>query len=491
MPNIIGDDQISTEMAPGFKPTVIDSGFDPLPISALGDRDFEFLAYSLVKAEIDAGTHTGFTSVALMQGVGERGRDCVLYRDSRVAGLIQCKKYTSRINKTQILKELLKFSLFALLDSSICPHPDQFTYHFYVSSDLTEPAINLIGTYQEQIKNEIASGTINKHMADVAEEYESFTPFRDNLPIDKVNNLLQKFVVNVSTGLDLTQRLYAQPEILKNFFSVKVMASHENLKQVLRETLSDSGIPFLTDDDLKHIQQRVTSASEEHRISLGNIDFFGFSVAFFRSLSRSEFKELIEKITGVRIFLDAKLFNFLQSEIMKRVFDEITVKLLHTGKIHPFSIGLAAPYLAKRLSPLVMSGSIPDSLLGKYSPASSKSSADILSEVSKVLFDASERIMRGDHSQLTGDAPIIAQKMTLYRHMHQGFSKIQDAKDRLAIDLPVITPAIEKIEADIGALISKSRTVLIGDSSFFDDKDRIKKLAKSLGEIGELGEKSH
>jgi hypothetical protein len=75
--------------------------------------------------------------------------------------------------------------------------------------------------------------------------------------------------------------------------------------------------------------------------------------------------------------------------------------------------------------------------------------------------------------------------------MHQGFSKIQDAKDRLAIDLPVITPAIEKIEADIGALISKSRTVLIGDSSFFDDKDRIKKLAKSLGEIGELGEKSH
>lgn len=473
-------------MAPGYKPVVIDSGFDPLPLSAVSDRDFELLAYSLVKAEIAADLHPELTNVALMQGVGERGRDCVLYQDSRIVGLIQCKKYIGRINKTQVLKELIKFSLFALQDNAICPDPGRFNYHFYVSSDFTEPAIDLLGKYRDQIKSEISSGSIKKHLTEVADEYESFRPFRDNLPIREASEFLEKISVEVSIGVDLTRRLYAQPEILRNFFNVKMVIAVDEADQLLRKALEDSGIRFLTDSDLKHIQQRVTSAKSEHRVSLGFVDFFGFSIDFFKSLKRDEFRELIECIAGVRVFLDAKLFTFLQSEITKRVFDEITAKLLHNGKVHPFSVGLAAPYLVKRLSPIVASASIPDSLLGKYFPDSSKSRDEVVKEVSETLFDSSNRVMHGDYSRLVGDAPTIEIKKKLYAHMHQGFSNIQDAKDRLSLDLPIIMSALDKIEADIGSLISSSRTVMISDSSFFNDNDRVEKMVKSLGAIGEL-----
>lgn len=489
MPYIFAENQIAAEMAPGYKPVLIDSGFDSLPLSSLSDRDFELLSYSLAKAEISASLHPKFTNIALMQGVGERGRDCVLYQESRIAGLIQCKKYIGRINKTQVLKELIKFALFALLDNAICPDPSQFNYYLYVSSDFTEPAIDLLFKYRDKIRIEISSGVTNKHLAGVVEEYEAFRPFRDNLPTGEVNEFLQKISVEASIGVDLTRRLYAQPEILRNFFNVKMVIAVEEADQLLRKALEDGGIRFLTDSDLNHIQQRITSAKSEHRVSLGFVEFYGFSVDFFKSLKRAEFKELIERIADVRLFLDAKLLTFLQSEITNRVFDEITAKLLHTGKIHPFSVGLAAPYLVKRLSPTVASSSIPGTSLAKHFPGDSKSRDEIVKEVSDILFDSSDRVMHGDYSQLVGDAPTIEIKKKLYAHINQGFLNIQDAKDRLNLDLPVIMPVLDKIEADIGDLISSSRTVMISDSSFLNDKGRSEKMIKSLDEIGELRDK--
>ncbi|KUY95473.1 hypothetical protein WS50_29310 [Burkholderia territorii] len=103
-----------------------------------------------------------------------------------------------------------------------------------------------------------------------------------------------------------------------------------------------------------------------------------------------------------------------------------------------------------------------------------------------MLFAVSERIMNGDLSQLVGDDAVVAKKIVLYRHLHQGFSNIDDARNRLKADLPTLLPAIEKIEKDIADLMSQSRTIVISDSSFFDDEDKIKKMSKTLGEIGEL-----
>ncbi|WP_155623953.1 hypothetical protein [Burkholderia territorii] len=486
MAEIIQDEQITAEMAPGYKPTVVDAGFDPLPLSELGDREFELLAYSLVKSEILSGSHPKVSKIALMQGVGERGRDCVLYHEGVVVGLIQCKKYTSRISQPQVVKELVKFVLFSIIDDSILPNPEGFTYNFYASSDFTGVALDFLGNYKDKIKEEIGSGNIKKYIEAAIEEYESLSPLKEKPPIDEVSTRLQKLTVDWSTGVDLTRRLYARPEVLRSFFNVKMMVSIDDAEHMMRKLLAESGLKFLTDEDLKHLQARITSANSDHRVSFGFVEFYGFSVEFFKSLNRAEFKDLMDKVTSLRVFMDEKLLRFLQSEVMKRIFDEITVPLIYTQKVHQFSVGLAGPYLIKRLSPIIAAATVPNALRQKYSPDSLKSSSDIVNEVSEMLFAVSERIMNGDLSQLVGDDAVVAKKIVLYRHLHQGFSNIDDARNRLKADLPTLLPAIEKIEKDIADLMSQSRTIVISDSSFFDDEDKIKKMSKTLGEIGEL-----
>lgn len=32
-----------------------------------------------------------------MQGVGERGRDCTLFKENKICGLVQCKKPTGEL----------------------------------------------------------------------------------------------------------------------------------------------------------------------------------------------------------------------------------------------------------------------------------------------------------------------------------------------------------------------------------------------------------
>ena len=86
------DEQINIEAQSGYRPWTIDSGIGLLPFSELGDREFELLCYLLVKNEIEDRKHKNISSISLMQGVSERGRDCVLYHNGVVSGLIQCKK---------------------------------------------------------------------------------------------------------------------------------------------------------------------------------------------------------------------------------------------------------------------------------------------------------------------------------------------------------------------------------------------------------------
>lgn len=133
----ISDEQIKIESEAGFKPLTIESGIALLPFSELGDREFELLSYLLVQEEINNSKYSNIDGISLMQGVSERGRDCVLYNQGKVAGLIQCKKYTGRLTKPQALKEIIKFLLFATLDESLLPDPDNFEYKLYVSNDLT------------------------------------------------------------------------------------------------------------------------------------------------------------------------------------------------------------------------------------------------------------------------------------------------------------------------------------------------------------------
>lgn len=324
----VSDAQVEKEASSGYKPPAIESGVMNLPLSELGDREFELLVYLLIKAEIEAGSQLPFTSISLMQAVGERGRDCVLYSNEAVAAVVQCKKYANRLSRPQVLKELIKFLLFSTLDQSILPDPNNFEYKLYVSNDLSEPAITLINSYTSEIQKDISSNNIFKYVSDLVAEYESFSAYRNHPPVKNVVELLKRIRVSYCTSTDLTTRIHHQKNILNNFFRVQKVISLEGADTLIRTAMDDYGVRFLTDDDLKALQTRIGSIPKEYRIKLGMVDFFGFNLDFFRYLNGAKLQELLDAIVSITKVLDKELFNFLISEIDKYVLERITLKLL-------------------------------------------------------------------------------------------------------------------------------------------------------------------
>lgn len=476
----ISNEQINIEAKSGYKPWTIDSGIGLLPFSELGDREFELLCYLLVKNEIEDGKHENITSISLMQGVSERGRDCSLYDDGVVSGLIQCKKLQGRISRPQALREIIKFLLFSIIDRDLLPKPESFEYKLYVSNDLAETTNSLIHSYLTEIEKEIESKSIDKYTKDVVSEYESFKKFENNEPISEIISLLRKINVTASNSIDLTSRVLKYESLLSLFFNVKTVIDLESADKVVRNALDDYGLKYLTDEDLKQLQNRIAHTKEENRINLGFVDFFGYNKEFFKSLNGEPFKEVMESVASVTNLLDKYLMEFISSKIHELTIEKVTLELLNLRKIHPFSVGVVSPYLFQRLSLKVLSKKLPKVLATKFHKQASLSKMELIDSISMQLFDTSERIMNGDFSQLVGTPEDIEFKKRIYAHSHVGFKGIEDAKVTFAQDMKVIMPTLDVIEATINELLQEDRTVVIKDASFFDNNDEMKQIAKTL-----------
>lgn len=480
----VSDSQLQTELKGGYRPEIVEPAILNLPFELLGDRQFETLAYLLMKKEIASGKHTDFDDVALMQGVGERGRDCVLFARSEVRGLIQCKKLSTRLTRPALLREMVKFLLNACLDQSILPAPDSFSYLLFAPGDFTGEAIDLIHSYPAQIDVEIDNGNIDRYVQDALEEYESFRSFRTNPPNKQVRDLIKRIRVAGFNGLDISDRVNCETEVLRSFFTVKTIVSVEEADAVLRKALDDHGLKLLTDDHLRDIKERISDIPPEQRVSLGFTDLYGYSIDFFKALEPNALKELVTAISMVRTTLDGLLMAYVAAEINKRIFNEISIPLLRTMKVHPYSVQLAAPYLHLRMIALTAAGVTPEALRSKYFPDTVKTSEQLITDVSQRLLATSARILTGDYSQVVfateSDREL---KLRLFKHTHEGLKDVEAAEARLKIDIPILRPILDKIERDIKATISPTRTVMIGDSTFFDDKAKVARVAQSLQDM--------
>jgi hypothetical protein len=120
------------------------------PYCDLDDRDFERLVYLLHHNEIGHGTGYEFDEVRLMQGVGERGRDCTLYLDAKCVGVIQCKRLATNLDRPTLGKEIIKFALNSILDKSLRGTEADFRYIVAVARGFSEPAVKLRDEWNTQ-----------------------------------------------------------------------------------------------------------------------------------------------------------------------------------------------------------------------------------------------------------------------------------------------------------------------------------------------------
>ncbi|MDB5199171.1 MAG: hypothetical protein JWO92_1134 [Chitinophagaceae bacterium] len=132
----------------------------PLPIGGginynllPSDKRFEELLYTIYKQKIenDETWNTLFDDIYLTAASGDSGADCILYKDGKAKGVIQCKKYAKNIDKTEVSKEILKFLLYTIVDNGLMPDAENFHYYFSVSKGFSKTAIELIENFNEEI----------------------------------------------------------------------------------------------------------------------------------------------------------------------------------------------------------------------------------------------------------------------------------------------------------------------------------------------------
>lgn len=222
-------------------PTALDSGVQAFPFGELSPFDFEVLVRFLLQHELQHQNLHRFTSVAQMPGVGDRGRDFTLFRDGVICGAVQCKKLKARFTKRMLIRELVKFSMHALLDPSLIPDRDDFTYHFYLAGELTESATLLVHGYPIGIDAEIENGSIAQAVGAHIGDHQAFRHFLDAYDVNEVAALLRGLSVSVFTQCELARRLQDAPHLISTFFRVQTVIDYAGAQVLLRQALTDCG----------------------------------------------------------------------------------------------------------------------------------------------------------------------------------------------------------------------------------------------------------
>lgn len=467
----VSNEEIELEAKTGFRPRAMDAGCQELPLCDLSDREFEILTYHLLNIEIKNGDHEGYDSISLMQGVGERGRDCVIYNNGNIAAVVQCKKYQNNVTKPSFLKELIKYLLHCTLDGTLFDE-NKINYLFYVSKSLTEPAIALTNQFTKEINKEIDSGVIREYITSVVNDYASFEAYVDNEPFDEIERLLKKTNVKACHGTDLSLRIQNNPQLLQRFFKVISVIDRESNIEDLKNLLEEVGLPTLTDVDLKHLQKRINSIEPEKRANFGSFDFYGYDREFLKSLSVDELGELFKLISNITLFMNKKLFNYLSNKVTELTLKEITIPLINKGLIHPYSVNIATMYLTQRSSKHIVEGVWPDHLHRKYHPEHFMPKNKLIDKIIDGLLESSRKYLNGDYSLMKGTPDEISFKInTLFPSFHRGLNTLDDINQQIEKDLKLLNPIIDKIESNISTLLKSEKTIVIKDCDLFSNKD--------------------
>lgn len=359
--NIIKPADIEKESAKIVAQDIIDPSYSSLPLYELSDREFEILIYSLFKEKISKNDWPESFSdqISLMSGVAERGRDCVLYKNDKVSGIIQCKQYKNPYSRPNLLEELTKFLLYSILDEDLIPDIDDFIYFLCISSRLNEPADRLVNSFKKEIEKDISNKNVNRYIDNNIDRYISLSYLKEKPSYERVFALLRKIKIKSYTGIDIINLLYQNPKIKHIFFKSLDDMDVDELQNKLTKNIllgmkDEFGFNLLTDEDLKNIKIRIEDVDNIFRVNLLSSDFFGFHKDFFVYLfDNNKFEYFMKLISNLSIESNKLLIEFLNNEIQKEIIEKITTPLILKGKIHPYMGSFCNIYIFRRLMPEV------------------------------------------------------------------------------------------------------------------------------------------
>lgn len=203
----------------------------PYPIEKLEPEQFEILLYLLFKGGLNSDKYNRINehdNTYLLKPVKDRGRDVTLFLDGKCIANIQCKRYNSSITKPNLIKEVLKFILYTILDKTLIGKKTGFQYIFATTDDLTDPAQSLIEDFGNNIKSDPKiESFIQEVMKAKAFKDLKFEGKKDEV-IDKASKL--DFVH--LNKVDINELIEKDDEVKSTFFKLKTIIINERIEPI-------------------------------------------------------------------------------------------------------------------------------------------------------------------------------------------------------------------------------------------------------------------
>ncbi len=483
MRNEVSSNKIDAELESIIKPIALVAGLDAFPYSSLDDREFEILVYSLIKDEIQQGNNPGIVKISLMNGVSERGRDIVLYSSYGPAGIVQCKNLIKKLDKPTACKELIKFALHCILDDTLLSDAQQAEYHMYASGGFAEPAQKLFDEHITVIDADMASGEFKKYVQQVVEFYEHFCDLRAAPPVSKVAEMIKSFRLLKFDANDLNLRLSDNPRVTPPFFRTKILVNSEHIRPLMRSELDSfgerHGLSLLTDEHLAELTSRISNIDKSKRVSLGQVDIFGYDRAIYGYLSELEFSQFLVKISGVRNFLMAASSTMITKKTSELLYELITVPFLHTGKVHPFTMSVTGQYVVRAIIPVFAKGTLsPDKFESTY-----EAQRLSLEEVVEHNIESVMLFLKGDYRRFPKIDPDREKRIEIYQSLSSNIVCPADAWAIIHKDMKLISGVIEEIINIVCGLVDEVRTIVIKDVTVLGDPKAMEKINKELNDL--------
>lgn len=479
---IFQEKEITTELNDSGLTDVFEMEIQSLPIERMDDRVFEILIYRLIVAK-SVIIKTTYTNVYLMEGTRDKGRDTTIYSLGEIVGVVQCKRYLSRISKNNITTELFKFIMFASLDEEIRPNAS-WEYAFCATTYFSEDAVRF---YTKETPS-FTDGELVDEIEKLRKQYKTLEPFDTSANLDQFKDILSKASITIFDKNSLISILKDNLDIFKQFFRIAPIIDEKHFSDLLKENapqLIAEGIKLMSSQDVAGFATNLSKFSEDFCIRLGIVNFFGYHYEFFKD-NFVDIANSLKQILEAKAKIEMMFMDFLQSEIDKLIYTHLTMNLLMRGEIHPFSIQVAKPLLFAycHRATLTMSAYVPTELLKQYHPDTFTDEPELLLKIKNRLIRVGSKVIAGDFSDFSQPENLFDFKKKVAIHTHQGIKSVEQMNDIFEKDMSMIMPQVHAIEEYLKKYFHNGKmTLTVQDSSFLESSKKTEDFVKGLQKI--------
>lgn len=184
------------------------------PFNELHEEKYEELLYKAFSKH--GHKYLQFDSCVHVAGSGDKGCDLILVENAQTVGVVQCKRYKSPLSKPNVVKEIIKFVVYALQEPATL-RMDRLTYFFAVSTGYSKDALTLLVHFSKMIERE---KQLKQWVHSVCQNYKTIT-FDYMARHEEIVNLLKALTVHPLSPNDLGDLIRGDSELVSQYFEVE------------------------------------------------------------------------------------------------------------------------------------------------------------------------------------------------------------------------------------------------------------------------------